>query len=44
METTALAELIGQEKGLGTVVHCTDEDDVFAVATTLNVQAHLKVS
>ncbi len=43
VETTALAELIGQEKGLGTLVHCTDEDDVFALATTLNVRAHLEV-
>lgn len=43
VDTTALAELIGQEKGLGTVVHCAGEDDVFALASTLNVRAHLEV-
>ncbi len=40
VDVTALAELIVQEKGLGSIVHCAGETDVFALATTLNVQAH----
>jgi len=40
VDVTSLAQLIVQEKGLGSIIHCTAETDVFALATTLNIQAH----
>ncbi|KAM3577914.1 hypothetical protein VYU27_000019 [Nannochloropsis oceanica] len=40
VNVTSLAELIVQEKGLGSIIHCTNETDVFAFVTTLNIKAH----
>jgi hypothetical protein len=40
VNVTSLAELIVQEKGLGSIIHCTSETDVFAFVTTLNIKAH----
>lgn len=42
MNVTSLADLIVEEKGLGSIIHCTAETDVFAFATTLSLAAHQK--
>jgi hypothetical protein len=40
VDTSRLAELIVEQAGLGTVVNCTDEEDVFAFASMLNMSFH----
>lgn len=37
---SSLSEWVVSEPGLGSVVHCAEEDDVFALATAIPLALH----